>query len=195
MAITTESPTRAVSLHWPLSNDEFAKLCALNPEMRLEYTSTGDLIIMTGTGGWTGHTNARLTRLFDTWAEAEGSGFVFDSSTVFILPNGAKRSPDVCWIRRERWETLSTDEQSGFPPLGPDFVLELRSPSDRLLTLQDKMQEYLDNGARLGWLIDPFERVIYIYRPGEAVERLDDPREVSGEPVLAGFVLQLGNIW
>jgi Uma2 family endonuclease len=163
--------------------------------MRLEYTSTGDLIIMTGTGGWTGHTNARLTRLFDTWAEAEGSGFVFDSSTVFILPNGAKRSPDVCWIRRERWETLSPDEQNGFPPLGPDFVLELRSPSDRLLTLQDKMQEYLDNGARLGWLIDPFERVVYIYRPGKAVERLDDPREVSGEPVLAGFVLQLGNIW
>jgi Uma2 family endonuclease len=150
---------------------------------------------MTGTGGWTGHTNARLTRLFDTWAEEEGSGFVFDSSTVFILPNGAKRSPDVCWIRRERWETLSTDEQNGFPPLGPDFVLELRSPSDRLLTLQDKMQEYLDNGARLGWLIDPFERVVYIYRPGEAVERLDDPREVSGEPVLAEFVLQLGNIW
>ena len=195
MAIATESPTCAVSLHWPLSNDEFAKLCALNPEMRLEYTSTGDLIIMTGTGGWTGHTNARLTRLFDTWAEAEGSGFVFASSTVFILPNGAKRSPDVCWIRRERWETLSPDEQNGFPPLGPDFVLELRSPSDRLLTLQDKMQEYLDNGARLGWLIDPFERVVYIYRPGEAVERLDDPREVSGEPVLAGFVLQLGNIW
>ena len=195
MAIATESPTRAVCLHWPLSDDEFAKLCALNPEMRLEYTSTGDLIIMTGTGGWTGHTNARLTRLFDTWAEAEGSGFVFDSSTVFILPNGAKRSPDVGWIRRERWETLSTDEQNGFPPLGPDFVLELRSPSDRLLTLPDKMQEYLDNGARLGWLIDPFERVVYIYRPGEAVERLDDPREVSGEPVLAGFVLQLGNIW
>ena len=128
-------------------------------------------------------------------AEAEGSGFVFASSTVFILPNGAKRSPDVCWIRRERWETLSTDEQNGFPPLGPDFVLELRSPSDRLLTRQDKMQEYLDNGARLGWLIDPFERVVYIYRPGEAAERLDDPREVSGEPVLAGFVLQLGNIW
>ena len=195
MAIATESPTRAVSLHWPLSDDEFAKLCALNPEMRLEYTSTGDLIIMTGTGGWTGHTNARLTRLFDTWAEEEGSGFVFDSSTVFILPNGAKRSPDVCWIRRERWETLSPDEQNGFPPLGPDFVLELRSPPDRFLTLQDKMQEYLDNGARLGWLIDPFERVVYIYRPGEAVERLDDPREVSGEPVLAGFVLQLGNIW
>ena len=98
-------------------------------------------------------------------------------------------------MRRERWATLSPDEQNGFPPLGPDFVLELRSPSDRLLTLQDKMQEYLDNGARLGWLIDPFERVVYIYRPGEAAERLDDPREVSGEPVLAGFVLQLGNIW
>jgi Uma2 family endonuclease len=139
--------------------------------------------------------NARLTRLLDVWAEEDGHGFVCDSSTIFTLPSGAKRSPDVSWVRHERWEALTPEEQRGLSHLCPDFVLELRSPSDSVPNLQEKMEEYLGNGARLGWLIDPFERVVYIYRPGEAVERLDDPREVSGEPVLAGFVLQLGNIW
>lgn len=195
MAIALESPTSAVSLHWPLSDDEFAKLCVLNPEMRLEYTSTGDLIIMPPTSSETGERNASLTADFVIWNRSTGAGRVFDSSTGFVLPNGAKRSPDVSWISNQRWNVLSDEQQQGFAQLCPDFVLELRSPSDRLLDLQGKMQEYLDNGAHLGWLLDPIERVVYIYRPGEAVERLDDPREISGEPVLAGFVLQLGNIW
>jgi Uma2 family endonuclease len=139
--------------------------------------------------------NANLTTDFTLWSRQDSSGLIFDSSTLFVLPNGAKRSPDVSWIRRDRWEALSPEERRGFSPICPDFVLELRSPSDQLRTLQDKMQEYLDNGARLGWLIDPSERVVTIYRPGEGVERLEAPREVSGEPVLPGFVLQLTAVW
>ncbi|HXV83047.1 MAG TPA: Uma2 family endonuclease [Candidatus Binatia bacterium] len=195
MSIATESPTHAVSLHWPLSDEQFAKLCALNPEMRLEYTSTGDLIIMPPTGMDTGERNASLTAAFVVWNRTQGRGVVCDSSSGFILPNGAKRSPDVSWITLERRNALTEEQRRGFPPLCPDFVLELRSSSDRLSDLQDKMQEYVENGARLGWLIDPIERTVYVYQPGEAVERLDNPTEVSGEAVLAGFVLQLKDIW
>ncbi len=195
MPPTIDLAPAAVSIHWPLSDEQFAELCRFNPELRLEYTSTGDLIIMTGTGPWTGRTNARLTRLFDTWAEEEGSGFVCDSSTIFTLPSGAKRSPDVSWVRYARWEALTPEEQEGFSRLCPDFVLELRSPSDRLPVLQAKMAEYLDNGVRLGWLLDPIARTVYVYRPGGEVERLDDPETLSGEPVLPGFVLRLGAVW
>ncbi len=195
MVMTTESPTSTVSLHWPLTDEEFTKLCVLNPEMRLEYTSPGDLVIMPPAGGETSSSNAELIYYFVAWRKAVGSGRIFDSSGGFMLPNGAKRSPDVSWINDERWESLSLDQQRGLVPLCPDFVLELRSPSDRLRPLQVKMEEYRDNGARLGWLIDPFERVVYVYRPGEAVERHNDPREASGEPVLAGFVLRLSDIW
>jgi Uma2 family endonuclease len=195
MVIATASPTATITLHWPLSDNQFARLCALNPEMRFEYTSTGDLIIMPPTGGDTGHTNANLTTDFTIWARQEASGLVFDSSTLFILPNGAKRSPDVSWIRRHRWEALAPEDRRGFPPICPDFILELRSPSDALHTLQEKMQEYLDNGVRLGWLIDPVERVVYVYRPGEVIERLESPREVSGESVLPGFILSMSAVW
>jgi Uma2 family endonuclease len=195
MAIVTAAPPRTVALHWPLSDEQFAKLCTLNPEMRFEYTSTGDLIIMPPTGGDTGHTKANLTTDLTLWARQDASGLIFDSSTLFMLPSGAKRSPDVAWIRRDRWETLPPEARRGFPPICPDFVLELRSPSDALPVLQEKMQEYLDNGVRLGWLIDPMERVVYIYRPGEAVERLEDPGEVSGEPVLPGLVLHMSAVW
>jgi Uma2 family endonuclease len=195
MALATASPSQVVTLHWPLSEEEFAKLCALNPEMRFEYTSTGELLIMPPTGGDTGHMNANLTTDFTLWSRQDGSGLVFDSSTLFVLPNGARRSPDVSWIRKDRWDALSPEERRGFSPLCPDFVLELRSPSDSLRMLQDKMQEYIDNGAGLGWLIDPTERVVYVYRPGENVERLEAPEEISGEPVLPRFVLRLGSIW
>jgi len=114
---------------------------------------------------------------------------------MFTLPNGAKRSPDASWIRRERWEALSEAQQEGIGPLCPDFVVELCSPSDRLPVLQEKMQEYIDNGARLGWLIDPLERRVYIYRPGQPIEQLADPATLSGDPVLPGFVLPVGELW
>lgn len=195
MAIATESPTGAVSLQWPLSDEQFVQLCALNPELRLEYTCTGELIIMTSTGGWTGNRNARLVSRLQIWAEANGSGLVFDSSTIFTLSNGAKRMLDASWAELSRWNALTREQQEGIPPLCPDFVLELRSPSDRVTELQEKMEEYLANGARLGWLIDPIARVVHVYRPGEAVERLEAPVEVSGEPVMLGFTLWLADVW
>jgi Uma2 family endonuclease len=195
MAITTESLMGVVRLHWPLTDEQFAELCALNPELRFEYTCTGDLIIMTSTGGWAGNRNARLVSRPQVWAETDGSGLVFDSSTIFLLPNRAKRMPDASWVRLDRWNALTREQQEGIPPLCPDFVLELRSPSDRLPELQDKMAEYLTNGARLGWLIGPIERVVYVYRPGEVVECLETPEDLSGEPVLPGFVLNLAAVW
>ncbi len=195
MAIITESPTQAVALHWPLSDEEFSKLCALNRDMRLEYTRTGDLIIMPPTSSETGERNAELTVDFGIWNRRTRAGRLFDSSAGFTLPNGAKRSPDVSWISHERWDALSDDDKRGLAKICPDFVLELRSSSDNLRVLRDKMQEYLDNGARLGWLIDPIERVVYVYRSGEVVERLETPGEVSGELVLPGFVLRLSAVW
>jgi Uma2 family endonuclease len=132
---------------------------------------------------------------FGVWVEADKTGLGFDSSTGFTLPNGARRSPDLSWVLRSRWEALSEEEQAEFPPLCPDFVVEIRSPSDTLSTLQSKMQEYLDNGARLGWLLDPLEKRVYLYRPGTPVERLDQPESLSGDPVLPGFILVLNRLW
>jgi Uma2 family endonuclease len=178
-----------------MSDEQFFELCHLNRDLRLERTSQGDLAIMPPTGSETGRENFELTVLFGLWVHADGSGVGFDSSTGFTLPNGAKRSPDLAWVKRTRWEALTPEQRKVFAPLCPDFVLELRSPSDALEYVQAKMQEYLDNGARLGWLIDPIERKVYIYRPQAPVECLDNPQAISGEPVLPGFVLELGRVW
>jgi Uma2 family endonuclease len=178
-----------------VSDGEFAELCRLNPELQLERTSEGDLVIMAPTGGKTGRRNAKLNARVTTWAEQDGSGQVFDSSTLFTLPNTAKRSPDVAWVLNDRWNALSAQEQEQFPPLCPDFVVELRSRTDSLGALKEKMEEYISNGARLGWLIDPLERKVHIYRDGTHPEVLEDPQEVSGEALLKGFVLDLQSIW
>ena len=178
-----------------MSGHEFFEFCQLNREWRIERTREGDLLIMPPTGGRTGKRNFALTAQFGAWVEADGSGIGFDSSTGFILPNGAKRSPDLAWVRRSRWDALSAEEKEEFPPLCPDFVVELRSRSDSLKTLQEKMQEYVDNGALLGWLIDAKERKVYVYQPPAAVCCLDDPETLSGDPVLPGFVLDLRKIW
>jgi Uma2 family endonuclease len=178
-----------------MSDGQFFELCQLNRDLRLERTSQGDLVIMPPTGGETGRMNFSLTGAFGLWVHANGSGVGFDSSTGFTLPNGATRSPDLAWVRRSRWEALTPQQRQQFPPLCPDFVLELRSPSDALATVQAKMQEYLDNGAHLGWLIDPIEKKVYTYRPQAAVECLDNPQTISGDPVLPGFVLELGRVW
>jgi Uma2 family endonuclease len=178
-----------------MSDEQFFELCHLNRDLRLERTSQGDLVIMPPTGGETGRMNFALTALFGRWVQADGTGIGFDSSTGFTLPNGATRSPDLAWVKRERWEGLTPEQRKVFAPLCPDFVLELRSPSDALATVQAKMQEYLDNGARLGWLIDPIEKKVYIYRPQAPVECLDNPQTISGDPVLPGFVLELGRVW
>jgi Uma2 family endonuclease len=178
-----------------MSDRQFFELCQLNRDLRIERTSQGDLVIMPPTGGETGRTNFELTVLFGHWVHADGTGVGFDSSTGFTLPNGAKRSPDLAWVKRSRWEALTQEQREEFPALCPDFVLELRSPSDALATVQAKMREYLDNGAQLGWLIDPIDKKVYVYRPQVPVECLDNPQAISGEPVLPGFILELGKVW
>jgi Uma2 family endonuclease len=178
-----------------VSDEEFAELCRLNPELQIERTSEGELVIVTPTGGKTGRRNAKLIAQGTNWAERDRTGQVFDSSTLFTLPNGAKRSPDLSWIRNERWEALSAEQQEEFPPLCPDFVVELRSKTDSLKSLTEKMEEYISNGAQLGWLIDPFKRRVHVYGPGQAAEILSDPTIVSGEPLLKGFVLDVHLLW
>ena len=178
-----------------LTEEQFMHLCQENPELRIELTAKGELVIMPPTGSKTGLRNSTLTYDLVAWARIDGTGVVFDSSTLFTLPNGAKRSPDASWVRRDRWDALSEEQQEGAAPLCPDFVVELRSPTDRLSDLQEKMQEYLDNGARLGWLIDPLDKRGYVYRPGQPVESLDNPTTLSGDPVLPGFVLQVHELW
>jgi Uma2 family endonuclease len=178
-----------------LGDDEFYRLCRDNRELRLELTAQGELLIMSPTGSETGRKNAKLNYRLVAWAVVDGTGECFDSSTGFTLPNGAKRSPDASWIRRERWEALSEEQREKFAPICPDFVVELRSPDDTLSALQEKMQEYIENGAELGLLLDPFDRAVYIYRPGEGVVHLEDPQSVDGDPVLRGFTLKLSDIW
>jgi Uma2 family endonuclease len=178
-----------------MNDDEFFQFCQLNPELRIERTSEGDIIVMAPTGGKTGSQNAKLIVAFGNWAEKDGSGLFFDSLTEFILPNRAGRAPDLSWIRNERWHALTEKQQEQFPPLCPDFVVELRSPTDRLQTLVAKMEEYIANGAQLGWLIDPLERKVHIYRPGATAEIMDEAKEVSGEPLLKGFVLDVQSLW
>ena len=178
-----------------ISDDEFEDFCRHNPDVEIELTKEGELVIMPPTGGKTGIRNFSLIGLFFNWIEMDQSGVGFDSSTVFKLPNGAKRSPDLAWIKNERWESLTDEEQEKFPPLCPDFVIELRSPSDSLKNLQIKMKEYIENGALLGWLIDPLERKVYIYRQDETKEILENPETVNGEPPLENFYLKMKKIW
>jgi Uma2 family endonuclease len=178
-----------------LSDDEFFEFCLANDPLRIERTAEEDIIIMPPTGGKTGIRNAKLIGRFAVWTEADGTGQAFDSSTEFALPNGAMRSPDLAWVRNERWQALTDEEQEKFPPLCPDFVVELCSRTDSLRLLQKKMQEYVDNGAQLGWLIDPLKRKVHVYRPGAAVEILDDPQTISGEPLLQGLTLDVAAIW
>ncbi len=174
---------------------QFEQLCRDNRDLRLELTSKGELIVMPPTGSKTGQRNFSLTSQLGGWVLKNGTGVAFDSSTGFTLPDGAIVSPDGSWIRRERWDALTEEEQEGFAPICPDFVIELRSHSDRLSRLQNKMQEYIENGAHLAWLIDPFERRVYIYRPGDEVVVLTDPETVSGDPLLLDFRLQLAELW
>ena len=178
-----------------MNDDEFEKFCRHNPDLEIELTKEGELVIKPPTGGETGIRNFKLIFEFGKWLEKHSNGVAFDSSTVFRLPSGAKRSPDLAWIKNERWENLNDEEQEKFPPLCPDFVVELRSPSDSLVNLQNKMIEYIENGASLGWLIDPLERKVHVYRQGEEAKILDDPKQVSGEPLLKGFTLNVKKLW
>src|SRR5262245_50105820 len=178
-----------------LTEEQFVRLCQENSDLRIELTARGELVIMPPTGLESGRRNTKLTQRLANWAETDGTGIVCDSSTLFTLPNGAKRSPDASWVRRERGGALAARESAGFGLLCPDFVVELRTPTDRLTDLQEKTQEYIDNGARLGWLIDPLEKRVYVYRLDQPVEVLDDPPTLNGNTVLPGFVLQVRELW
>ncbi|MEH2257224.1 Uma2 family endonuclease [Nostoc sp.] len=178
-----------------LTDEQFFNLCQANRDLKFERTATGELIIMPPTGGETGNRNGRLNQQLFNWSDTDLTGIAFDSSTCFKLPNGADRSPDASWIKLERWDALTEEEKQKFPPIYPDFVIELLSPSDSLKVAQEKMREYIDNGVRLGWLINRKSRQVEIYRQNQEVEVLESPVTLSGEDVLQGFILSLEAIW
>ncbi len=177
------------------TSDEFFDLCQANPTLQMERTAAGEVIIMSPAGSKTSARNAGITGQLWLWNEETRLGISFDSSGGFHLPNGADRSPDAAWVIQERWNELTEWQQQRFAPLCPDFVVELRSSSDRIQDVRDKMQEYIDNGARLGWLIDPETRTVEIYELGEEVETLYNPERIAGDPVLPGFILDMKRVW
>ncbi len=172
-----------------MSDEQFYQLCQNNRELKFERTATGELIIMSPVGGDSGNREAELTIDLGIWNRQTNLGYTFSSSTIFKLPNGANRSPDVAWIRKERWEALNAEQRRKFPPIAPDFIIELRSATDDLETLQDKMREYLNAGIRLAWLINPQQQQVEIYRSDGKVEVRNLPTVLSGENILPGFQL------
>jgi len=178
-----------------LDDESLFRFCQINSELRIERTADGKLIIMPPEGGSSGLGNSKLNQAFENWADADGTGRVFGPSAGFILPNKAMRAPDVSWILKERLARLTKEEMKKFLPLCPDFVLELRSESDSTSVLKAKMEEYIANGARLGWLLDPIKKQAHIYRPTKDPETLTNPEKISGEPVLKGLVLDVPAIW
>ena len=188
-------PEELLSLRPPVTPEQFEQLCSEYDDLRLELTSTGELIVMPPTLPLTGMRNADLVSQLWVWSRKDNTGVAFNCIAGFTLPNGAIRSPDASWIKREKWDSLTEQQQDSFAPICPDFVVELRSKTDRLPVLFNKMTEYIENGASLGWLIDPSKRRIYVYRPNEEVVVLDNPATVSGEPLLPGFTLETGELW
>ncbi|MEM1240509.1 MAG: Uma2 family endonuclease [Cyanobacteria bacterium P01_H01_bin.26] len=178
----------------PLTREQFYQLCQVNRDIRMERTNIGDLILIPPTGWGTGCRNSKLNLRLGNWAEQDGTGIVFDSSTGFSLPNGSDRSPDAAWVQKSRIEAIAADPAK-FLPLAPDFVVKLRSATDKLAPLQQKMAEYQSCGVRLGWLIDPQNKQVEIYRGDSSTEQLDNPGQLLGEDVLPGFVLKLTDIW
>lgn len=179
----------------PVTPAEYRAFCEANPELRIERSPEGELIVMAPAHSRSGDQNAELTMQLRLWARKDRTGIAFDSSAGFDLPDGSNRSPDASWILKIRIEALLPEQREEYMQICPDFVAELRSSSDRLKTLQTKMQEYLACGARLGWLIDPLERRVWIYRPGTPVERLDEPGTLTAGPLMPGFALDLVPIW
>ncbi len=189
------SPPVTIPRHLKVTETQFIELVRVNPDLRLELTATGELIVMAPTGSESGSRNAELTIDLGTWNRRVGLGVVFDSSTGFRLPNGAIRAPDLAWVTQARWDCLTPEQRRGFAPLCPDFVMELASATDDIDELREKMDEYLANGCRLGWLIDPRIQQVEIYRPSQSVEVLPMTVMLSGEDVLPGFVLNLQTIF
>lgn len=178
-----------------MDEEQFFEFCQLNRDWRIERSAEGDLEVMVPTGGETSDRNSEINMQLRLWAKRDGVGVAFESNGGFVLPNGAMRSPDASWARRERLVNLTAEQKKRFLPLCPEFVIELRSPTDPLAPVEAKMREYIENGAQLGWLIDPVERKVHVHKPGEPVKLLDNPGKLSGDPVLSGFVLDLEPIW
>ena len=197
LRIQTESVPLTVNLptQVEMTAAEFYELCQANRDLRIERSATGEVIIMPPAFSDTGNRNLKSAQQLANWSDLDNTGEAFDSSAGFTLPNGATRSPDAAWIRLDRWNALTNAEKASFAPICPDFVIELRSSSDSLTSLKAKMEEYIANGATLGWLIDRKQRLVHIYRPGQAPEILENPETVSGNPQLPGFVLQMARIW
>ena len=175
-------------------SESFEEFVALNPDLMVEQNRNGEIVIVSPAGSESARRNVEISFQLHRWSKSEG-GTTFDSSVLFTLPDGSKRGPDASWIAMERWEALSKEEREAFAPICPDFVIELRSRTDRLIDLKQKMDNYVANGVRLGWLIDPYERQVYIYRQNREPETLAEPSSLSGEDVLPGFVLDLSPIW
>ena len=178
-----------------MTGDQFLQFCSDNGDLRFELTAKKQLVVMPPAGSETGWRENRFNVRLGIWAERDGTGLDFGPSAGFTLPNGAIRAPDASWVLRPRWDALSEAERMKYAPICPDFVAEVRSPSDSLRDVQDKMAEYMGSGARLGWLLDPRQRRVYVYRPGQVPEVLDEPTSISGDPVLPGFELDPQEIW
>jgi Uma2 family endonuclease len=197
LLIQTERTPMTVNLPAiaPMTQEQFYEFCVANRDLRIERTASGEVVIMPPAFSDTGNRNIKIAQQLANWTDQDGTGESFDSSAGFTLPNGATRSPDASWIKLERWNALTEEQKSSFAPICPDFVIELRSFSDTLTNLQEKMQEYMDNGALLGWLIDRKTRTVHVYRPNQESSILDNPEAVSGDPELPGFLLHMGKIW
>jgi Uma2 family endonuclease len=196
MQILVEELERPMAIQWErrMTDDEYFQFCADNPDLRIERSAEGDILIMPPVGGESSFRNSELTVRLGNWARKDGRGRAFDSSVEYFLPSGAAYSPDASWVLRSRLDKLTRDEKRKFPRLCPDFVVELMSPSDRLPKLKAKMCEWMENGAQLGWLLDPDRRTAYIYRLGREPERLLTPERLTGEGPVTGFVLELQEI-
>jgi Uma2 family endonuclease len=179
----------------PMSDDELIRFCAANDFLRVERDANGEILVMTPAGNNTGRKNAYLIQVLGTWADADGRGYAFDSNTGFTLPDGSMRSPDAAWVLASRWDALSASDKDRFSPICPDFIIELRSPSDSLAELEAKMEQWIANGAKLAWLIDPERQVVAVYRPNDQPEVHHHPTSVQGKGVVAGFELVMTRIW
>jgi Uma2 family endonuclease len=197
LVIQTESVPLTVYLpgSQSMTGEQFYEFCLVNRDLRIERTASGEVIVMSPAFSDTGNRNGKIFQQVANWADEDGTGETFDSSAGFTLPNGATRSPDTSWIKLERWNALTEEEKASFAPICPDFVIELRSASDTLSSLKKQMEEYIDNGASLGLLIDRKNRKVYIYRPDREPEILDNPETVNCNPELPGFILQMAKIW
>jgi Uma2 family endonuclease len=178
-----------------MTDDQLYEFCQINKDIRIERNATGEIVITSPTGSETDERNFDLIGQLWVWTKQDGTGVGFGSSAGFTLPNSAVLSPDAAWIKKTRWQAIPSEQRKKFAPICPEFVIELRSESDSLKTLKTKMEEYIENGTLLGWLIDRIDRKVYVYRPNTAVEELDNPSTLSGENILPGFVLDLSEIW